>query len=531
MAQGTFFSVSPEYYAQLTLDQLIASLVSPAPAGNSNLLPPPMPQPMLDLSTTATLNNTTTVSALLKAAQTSKGSKPWLQWFWAVYRFITAGGSPTSQLIEVLAPSIDETDDDWWGTVGAVSSTTDPVTVTVTLAGVTRFGILLAITDAGSGYSGTVTVSIASSNGQGHPATGTAVIASGKIIGWTQTTQGYNLAEPLVVTFGSGSAAATATLGRQFAVGDFVIFNDPAVVSNAYSYEIAQITSITAIGATSFTAVLTRASASAPTGGAQYGSLKCAHASGTAIYRLLNKSWLLSLDTAAGPQPVNFLWANMCVAAVTVQQQGQSSGAVTVNLAPSPLATPRLTPPAPGMRTMNGAAYTNLGVIGNLSLSATSQARIPVQAWESIRTVYALVRTAPVGATSFNGDANAAVVIYVCYISTDGLVGLIDTLVIDTGMFASYTPYGSTPPPTNPPDGRQMPYHAAWNSVAPNFDWPPNLLPEITGALNSSGNLQLGGTVSTTATVEFAPDGTIDFIVGQVGTSVAGANLTVVVQT
>jgi hypothetical protein len=173
---------------------------------------------------------------------------------------------------------------------------------------------------------------------------------------------------------------------------------------------------------------------------------------------------------------------------------------------------------------MNGAAYTNLGTLGTLAASATSQARVPVQAWESIRTVYALVRTAPVGATTFNGDANAAIVIYVCYISPAGLVGLIDTLVIDTTDFASYSS-------ANAPDGRQMPFHSKWQNAAPNFDWPPNLLPELTGALDANGNLQLGFSISTTTVVPFKPDGTIDFIIAQVGTSIAGANLTVVVQT
>ena len=173
---------------------------------------------------------------------------------------------------------------------------------------------------------------------------------------------------------------------------------------------------------------------------------------------------------------------------------------------------------------MNGAAYVSLGINGTLSLSSTSVVRVPVQAWESIRTVYAMVRQAPVGATSFHGDANAAIVVYVCYISPGGLVGLIDTLVIRTGQTTSYSA-------SNAPDGRQMPYHVLWGSVAPNADWPPNLLPKLTGALNAFGNLQLGFAISTTDTVVFAPDGVIDFIVAQVGTSTPGANLTLAVQT
>ncbi len=527
MAQSIYFSVKPEYYAQLTLDELVTALVQTQTQPNQSQLPPPLPQPMLDLSQGQM--NTSDLKAFASQVSQSKASKPWLQWFLSLARSITSG-TPASQTIEVLAPSIDETDTGWYGEASV--GTGDPVTATVTLFGLTRFGIQLTITNAGSGYSGTVNITVASSNGNGHAAKGTAVLSAGKVVGWTQTTQGYDLIEPLVVTFSGGggsNAAATATLGRQFAAGDYVIWNDPTITSSAYSYEIDQIKSITPTDDTHFSCTLTRAAPNAASGGAQYGSTIVSHTS-AALFRLINKSWLLDVDSSAGPQILNFLWPNMCVAAVNVSQVGQTSGDVTVNLAPLPYLpgtstpNPRLTPPSPGLRTMNGAAYTNLGILGTLNLAATSQARIPVQAWESIRAVYALVRTAPVGATTFNGDTNAAIVVYVCYISPGGLVGLIDTLVIDTTAFASYSS-------TNAPDGRQMPYHSKWQAVAPNADWPPNLLPNLTGALNASGNLQLGFSISTTVTVPFGPDGTIDFIVAQVGTSIAGANLTVVVQT
>lgn len=524
MAQGVFFNVRPEYYAQLTLDELVTALVEASQIATP--LQPPFPQPVLDLSQVKA--DTSDLLTYSKQVGQSKFSKVWLQWFWAVYRFITSGS--VSQLLEVLAPSIDETDDGWWGK--ATVGTGDPVTATIILHGVTRFGIQLTITTPGTGYSGTVNISVASSNGQGHPAKGTATLSGGHVTGWTQTTQGYDLVEPLVVSFSGGggsNAAADATLGRQFAAGDFVIWNDPTIASSAYSYEIDQIASITPTDDTHFDAVLTRAAVGAASGMAQYGSTIVAHTSAP-LFRLINKSWLINVDAAAGAQVLNFLWPNMCVAAVSVGQQGQSAGVVMANLAPLPYLpgtttpNPRLTPPSPGMRTMNGAAYTNLGTLGVLGTSVTSQARIPVQAWESIRTVYAMVRTAPVGATTFNGDANAAIVVYVCYISPAGVVGLIDTLVIDTGEFTSYDS-------ANAPDGRQMPYHSLWQAVAPNSDFPPNLLPVLTGALDAFGNLQLGFAISTTTTVPFAPDGTIDFIVAQVGTSIAGSNLTVVVQT
>jgi hypothetical protein len=526
--QSLFFSIRPEYYAQLTLDALIASLVQST--GGGSLLQPPLPQAILDIAQGGgNQTSITTVSQLVKALGTSKFSKTWAQWVMAVYRYIIQG-APASQLLEVIAPSVDETDDDWWGE-STVNGTSDPVTASVALSGISRFGPLLTMTAAGSGYSGTVSVTVASSNGQGQAAKGTAMLSAGGVVGWVQSTQGYNLAEPLVVTFGGPGtgAKATALLGRQFSVGDFVIWNDPTIVSSAYSYEIDQIASITPTDDTHFSCSLTRAAAGVPSGQAQYGSLKNPH-SNAALFRLINKSWLFNLDAAAGPQSLNFLWANMCVAAVTISQQGQSAGSVTVNLAPLPYLegtttdNPRLTPPSPGLRTMNGAAYVSLGFAGTLTVGATSAVRVPVQAWESIRTSYAMVRQAPTGPTTFNGDANACVVVYVCYISPGGLVGLIDTLVIDTSDFTSYSS-------TNAPDGRQMPFHTLWGDVAPNFDWPPNLLPELTGALSGSGNLQLGFTISTTTQVVFAPDGVIDFIVAQIGTTVAGSGLTVAVQT
>ena len=519
-----YLQILPEYYGQLTLDELVTALVT----NQGNLLQPPFQQPALDLSQGQT--NTSTTAAFAQQTSAAKLSKPWLQWLWAVYRLITAGAA--EQTIEIVAPSVDETDDAWWAAATAiVSATDDPLTVSVTLAGVTRFGPQTTITSSGSGYSGTVTVSVASSNGQGQAAKGTAVLSAGGIVGWVQTTQGYNLVSPLVVTFGSGAATATATLGRQFAVGDYVIWNDPTIVSSAYSYEIDQITSITPTDDTHFTCTLARSTnPSSSAGPAQFGSLKNAHASGANFFRLIPKTWFVGIDVAAGPQVLNLLWPNMTVAAVLVGQGGQSSGTITVNLAPLPYLAgtstpnPRLTPPSPGMRTMNGAAYCSLGASGNLTIGTTAAVRVPVQAWESLRTIYALVRTAPVGATTFNGDADAAIVIYVCYISTGGLVGLVDTLVIDTGDLSSYNS-------TNPPDGRQMPYHADWTGITPNADWPPNLLPQLTGALDANGNLQLGFSISTSAFVTFAPDGVLDFIVSQVGTSTAGANLTLAVQT
>lgn len=173
---------------------------------------------------------------------------------------------------------------------------------------------------------------------------------------------------------------------------------------------------------------------------------------------------------------------------------------------------------------MNGAAYTTLGISGIVSPGMTSQARISVQAWESIRTVYAKVLTAPTGPTPFMGDANACIVIYVCYIAPDGTVGLIDTLVIDENEVNSYDS-------SNVPDGRQMPYHFYFPTSNPNQDWPPNRLPVDTTGLTAGGLLQLPIVIDPTQTVVFHPDGEIDFIIAQVGSGTSGSDLIVTVQT
>ncbi len=532
------FQIRPEAYATLTLEAF-QSLGSATPTGIT-LGDPPMPQPGLDEKQLSGSD----VPSLLQAVQAARFSKAWLQWFWLLKRFVTQGGS--SNLITILAPSIDETDIGWYGT-GTVNNSDDPVTFNVTLTGLQRFGPALAITNPGSGYSGTVNISIASSNGQGRPAKGTAILTGGKITGWTQTTQGYNLAAPLTVTFSGGGgtgATAIAALGRQFAVGDFIIWNDPTIVSAAYSYEIDQITAITPTDDTHFSCKLARHANGAATGYAQYGSKLSAH-TGANFYRLINKEFFTNLDVSAGPQLLRFLWDNMCIAAVAVSGSGIS---LLTNLAPTPYLPDGVTnntrslPPAPGLRTMCGAAYTSLGISGGLSVGATSASRISAQAWESIRTIYAKVQTAPTGAVSFGGDANAAIVIWVCYISPPNAmgtrtVGLLDCLVIDTGNFTSYPDGNATSP--NVPDGRQMPYHGLtqWTRTAPLRDWPPNYLPVLTGALDSNGNLQLGtapampNPPSGTTSVQFSPDGQIDFIIGQVGSTIPGANLVVTVQT
>ncbi len=532
------FQLRPsEYYGCLTLESLLAQ--PPAIDSGIDLGRPPIPSPILDLSqgTIGQNQGQVTHEQLVGALNTSKFSRPWISWLVRLLQFVTQG-SAEAPLLEIVAPSVDETDTGWYGN-GTIDASTDPVSFTATLTGSSRFGLALAIAKPGSGYATAPTLTITDANGDTNGAAATATVSGGFLDTVTVTNSGYGLVAPLTVALAGGGgsgAVVTADVGRQWQIGDYIIWNDPTIPSgkNSYSYEVAQITNIVFIDATHATFTLQRARNGAPTGEAQYGSLLAAHTTKN-FYRLMNKGWIRAIDAQLGPQVIILPWPNMTVAAVVVGQAGQGSPILT-NLAPIPFLPGtstrdvRINPSSVGMRTMNGAAYTTLGITGSLSVGATSQARISAQAWEGIRCVYAKVLTAPVGAVSFNGDANAAIVIYVCFIAPDGTVGLIDTLVIDTTKFASY-------PTTNVPDGRQMPYHFLFQRTLPLTDWPPNQLPTIAGALTAGGALQLGtppnlpNTPSGTASVQFTPDGAIDFIIAQVGSSVAGSNLTVTVQT
>ena len=470
----------------------------------------------------------------------------WIQWF---ARFQSAlGGAAVQDILEVIAPSVDETDIGWFGN-GTINATDDPVSFTATLTGGSRFGLAAEITDPGSGYTSAPTVTLTDSLGNTNGAAIVATVSAGFVDSLTVTNSGYGLIPPLSLAFtggGGSGAAGTAVPGRQWSIGDYILWNDPTITNSLYGYEIDEIAGITYSSPTSATFKLTRSPAGAATGQAQFGSPKVAHSSAN-FYRLINKGWDIPIDPTLGPQLIKLFWDNMTVAAVVIGQ-GASNSPLLINLAPLPYLpgtttpNPRLTPPSPGMRTMNGAAYTSLGISGGISVGQTSAARISAQAWESVRTVYAKVQTAPTGATSFGGDANACIVIWVCYIAPpdsmgNRAVGLLDCLVIESGNFTSYQDTNATTP--NVPDGRQMPYHglSKWTRAAPLADWPPNYLPVLAGALTTGGALQLGTAPNMPTppdganSVQFSPDGQIDFIVGQIGTTVGGANLVVTVQT
>ncbi len=508
------FQIRPEAYATLTIEAMQSlTPLGPQSPGGISLIDPPMPQPLLD---DQQIGDPTDVASLVAALKSSRASRPWLQWFWLLKRLLGQGSSVVSNQLTILAPSVDETDARWFGS-GTIAAATDPVTFAVTITGLTRFGVQVT---GGTGYTNGDSLTVSSNNGQGRPAKGTAVVVAGVIVGFTLTVQGYNLRAPLVVTGGTGTGAA-ATLGRQFAVGDYIVWNDPTIVSGAFSYEIDQITAITPTDDTHFNCTLARHASGAAAGVAQYGSKLNAH-TGANFYRLINKEFFTNLDLSAGPQMLRFLWDNMTVAAIQISGAGIS---LLANLAP-PINATRYSPPSPGLRTMSGAAYISLNVGGQLVPGAQTNKADAGQAWETIRTAYAKVDTAPTGATSYTGpngtvDANAAIVVYLCWVNLANVVRLIDILVIDTAATTSFAS-------TNAPDGRQMPYLTFSNKA---IQWPPNMLPLCTSALDSNGNLLNTMGFTWTDLAPFSPDGYIQAVVVQVGTTVSGSNLRVVLQT
>lgn len=127
---------------------------------------------------------------------------------------------------------------------------------------------------------------------------------------WGMTASIDATTDPAQVT---GMPFGTSLYGRSFAVGDYILWNDPAIVGGAYQYEIDL---ITAVSGNVFT--IERQS---PQGGsgAQFGSVKAAHT---------NIPFLLLIDKTFDVlwegewQVYQFLWANMIVAAVSANTVG-----------------------------------------------------------------------------------------------------------------------------------------------------------------------------------------------------------------
>ena len=105
----------------------------------------------------------------------------------------------------------------------------------------------------------------------------------------------------------------TSVYGRAFAPGDYVLWNDPAIVNGVYQYEIDQIVSVKG---SVFT--LARKDPQNP-GGAQFGSVLAAHTN-IQFFKLIDKTF--DVLWAGEWQVFKFLWDDMIVAAVSANTVG-----------------------------------------------------------------------------------------------------------------------------------------------------------------------------------------------------------------
>jgi len=125
----------------------------------------------------------------------------------------------------------------------------------------------------------------------------------------------------------------TSNYGRAFAAGDYIIWNDPAIVNGRYSYEIDQIQSVSG---NNFT--LKRRGPNSP-GGAQFGSPKLPHAD-VQFFKLVDKTF--PVLWAGEWQVFKFLWDNMIVAAVSATSVDVSPQVVNLSPIPPAFAVPGL---------------------------------------------------------------------------------------------------------------------------------------------------------------------------------------------
>lgn len=324
--------------------------------------------------------------------------------------------------------------------------------------------------------------------------------------------------------YGKPTVNDASRFGRHFAPGDYFLINDAHNVPA--SYEIMKFDSLNTADNPLYNPAFPTDAWIIRRG--QFGTAIGAHDVGCVFYRLIVRDFTVAAKRGSYSISENFgvpgfqewAWANKCVAALAVNLRGTSVDG-TVQITSLIPASSSLTPPCPGLRTMNGACY-GLGITGTPTVGKTADKRFSIQSYHSIRTAYGLLRTPMV-----NGVLNIAVI----YISPDRTqAGLIDNILFSsTGSIYQSYPLIPSSPPTN----RVMPYHTNWSPpgiTANGNGWPPNVLPACSGAL-SGGNLVTPFTVGS-GEIYMLPDGEVDLIVTEATiTGSAGKDLDVYFQT
>ncbi len=425
------------------------------------------------------------------------------------------------QQMTFLAPSIDETDLGWWGT-GTIDGATDPITFLPTFTNHSRFGRLLLKVKVGGGGSGYTIAQIVFSSAT-NPAAAAGIVAqasfnAGVITNITLISAGGWVPADLTVAITGNGSGATATLVLSDVVpGDYIIWNDPG------HYEI---DFVAAVDDATGNVTLNRHLVGDPAGNALFGSLVEAHNCAffrldmdllsTSVRKNVPGSVVPTTDSGVQerypyPFPSRTAVALIAVAAcdlgfstLTTMNLYQNFGALTG-------------PICPGYRALDGNLYI-YGIPGVLAVGSTGDSFRPrITAPANIRCVSGRLGTAPVG---------AALAAYIVYITPDALtVGLIDILTFPSGSQYSYNL-------ADPP--RRMPYHVGWTpttAMSP-ADWPPSIMPQLTGALDVNGNLVTGWTLNPALPVFFQERGWLGVIVTQVGSpTTEGANLEILFET
>lgn len=274
-------------------------------------------------------------------------------------------------------------------------------------------------------------------------------------------------------------AALTQASGN-FNVGDFIVWNDSTPNPShpqLYSYECDQIIGITGTPNASgyATLELQRQYPGEVLDFATFGSYKTNHASGTRFYKLQYQEYPQQIQTGpvnqansssnAGAIPDTYVLTNpvQCVVAclcalANVNGFGPFPVLNCTNVFYQPGGGVLQIPPAPGGRTLTGAAYhmTGFGAASGALLAgqrADFRARLADQT--SIRTMYAYL----------SGPAAGNMQIQVKYIEpmqpgytsdSQRRQGIIETLTIPAGNGSSYDPVN------NPAKLRRMPYLHTW---------------------------------------------------------------------
>ena len=138
---------------------------------------------------------------------------------------------------------------------------------------------------------------------------------------WFATGSIDALADPVTIT---APVTGTSIYGRDFAVGDYIIWDDPTLVNGRYQYEIDR---ITLVNGQVFT--LSRSQTGQKVG-AYFGTVKAAHTGN--FYRMLDPTFNVLWD--GSPQVFKFWWEQMIVSAV--QAITVNANPALVNLIPVP---------------------------------------------------------------------------------------------------------------------------------------------------------------------------------------------------